>query len=203
MKCEGIYAHSSEHSVRKMCRTLELCEKSYYQWRRGEGRRQSRQEKERSLVKEVRKVFEDTNKVYGVRRLHKALKAKEIDSELVCKALGNALSKRGKSREPLIFHSDRGCKYSSRKYQKMLTRNGIEGSMSKAGCPYDNSCMERFFASLKKEYFYRREYATIDDVRRDLFYYIEIFYNRKRLHSNVGYMSPVAYRLKEMGPIVA
>ena len=68
-----------------------------------------------------------------------------------------------------------------------------------AGCPYDNSCMESFFASLKKEYFYRREYATIDDVRRDLFYYIEIFYNRKRLHSSLGYMSPVAYRIKQMG----
>ena len=48
------------------------------------------------------------------------------------------------------------------------------GGMSKAGCPYDNSCMESFFASLKKEYFYRREYATIDDVRRDLFYYHSI-----------------------------
>ena len=81
----------------------------------------------------------------------------------------------------------------------MLSENGIEGSMSKAGCPYDNSCMESFFASLKKEYFYRREYATIDDVRRDLFYYIEIFYNRKRLHSRLGYMSPVAYRIKQLG----
>ena len=52
---------------------------------------------------------------------------------------------------------------------------------------------------VKKEYFYRREYATIDDVRRDLFYYIEIACNRKRLHSSLGYMSPVAYRIKQMG----
>ena len=81
----------------------------------------------------------------------------------------------------------------------MLTENGIRGSMSKAGCPYDNGCMESFFASLKKEYFYRREYATLEEVERDLFYYIEIFYNRKRLHSSLGYMSPVAYRLKQMG----
>ena len=57
----------------------------------------------------------------------------------------------------------------------MLSENRIERSMSKAGCPYDNSCMESFFASLKKECFYRCEYAIIDDVRRDLFYYIEIF----------------------------
>jgi transposase InsO family protein len=59
--------------------------------------------------------------------------------------------------------------------------------------------MESFFASLKKEYFYRHKYETIDEVERDLFYYIEIFYNRKRLHSSLGYMSPVAYRMKEAG----
>ena len=68
-----------------------------------------------------------------------------------------------------------------------------------SGSPYDNSSMESFFASLKKEYFYRREYAAIQDVERDLFYYIEVFYNRKRLHSSLGYMSPVAYRMKKMG----
>lgn len=72
-------------------------------------------------------------------------------------------------------------------------------SKEKAGYPYDNSPMESFFASLKKEYFSRKEYATIKDVENDLFYYIEIFYNRKRLHSSLGYMRPVAYRLKEMG----
>ena len=63
--------------------------------------------------------------------------------------------------------------------------------------------MEVFFACLKKEYFYRREYATIDDVRRVPSYYIEIFYNKKRLHSSLGYMSPMAYRLKQTGLITA
>ena len=99
----------------------------------------------------------------------------------------------------MVFHSDRGCQYKSKRYQAMLSEHNIEGRMSKAGCPYDNSCMESFFASLKKEYFYRREYATINKGRKDLFYYIEVFYNRKRLHSSLGYMSPVAYRLKNMG----
>ena len=75
--------------------------------------------------------------------------------------------------------------------------------MSKAGCPYDNSAMESFFASLKKEYFSRREYATMEAVEKDLFYYIEIFYNRKRLHSTLGYMSPVAYRIKNEGKNIA
>lgn len=124
--------------------------------------------------------------------------SRSIDTDLACNALGNALVKRTEPQKPLIIHSDRGCQYSSVKYQKMLSENNIKGSMSKAGCPYDNSMMESFFASLKKEYYYRREYDTIRDVERDIFYYIEIFYNRKRLHSSLGYMSPVAYRLKKM-----
>ena len=124
--------------------------------------------------------------------------SRNIDTELVCRALGNALHRKKKNEAP-IFHSDRGSQYSSNRYQAMLAQNKIKGRMSKAGYPYDNSPMVSFFASLKKEYFYRREYATIQDVERDLFYYIEVFYNRKRLHSNLGYMSPVAYRMKEMG----
>ena len=59
-----------------------------------------------------------------------------------------------KSREALVFHSDRGCQYSSQRNQKLLSENGIEGSMSKAGCPYDISYMESFFASLKMSVFY-------------------------------------------------
>ena len=69
MKCEAIYAHSSEFSVRKMCKALELCESSYYQWLRGEKHRRERQEREQGLIKEVKRVFEETNRVYGCRRL--------------------------------------------------------------------------------------------------------------------------------------
>ena len=125
--------------------------------------------------------------------------SRTIDTEMACRALGNALMRRGKPKARTVFHSDRGSQYKSKRYQGMLSEHDIEGSMSKAGCPYDNSCMESFFASLKMEFFYRREYATIDEVKKDLFYYIEVFYNRKRLHSSLGYMSPVAYRLKNMG----
>ncbi len=68
--------------------------------------------------------------------------------------------------------------------------------MNSHGCPYDNSCMESFFASLKKELIYRKKFDTIEEVKTDVFRYIELFYNRKRLHSSLGYMSPVEYRLK-------
>ena len=75
--------------------------------------------------------------------------------------------------------------------------------MSAPGCPYDNSCVESFFAGMKKECIRRKEYATIEDVKRDLFQYIELFYNRKRLHSTLGYMSPVSYRLLHDGAKMA
>lgn len=120
--------------------------------------------------------------------------SKNIDSELCKRALANALALRGRHKG-LVFHSDRGSQYSSRAYKSMLAENGIEGSMSAPGCPYDNSCVESFFATLKKKLTFRRKYATIEDVKTDLYRYIELFYNRKRLHSTLGYMSPVAYRL--------
>ena len=69
--------------------------------------------------------------------------------------------------------------------------------MSRPGCPYDNSCVESFFATLKKERIYRRDYVTESELRRDMFryIYIELFYNRKRRHSYLGYKSPVEYRM--------
>lgn len=117
---------------------------------------------------------------------------KKIDTQLVKNALGNAIGKRGVS-EGLIFHSDRGCQYSSNSYQDMLKENNMSGSMSRPGCPYDNSCVESFFASLKKEKIYRRKYDTMEQVKRDVFWYVEIFYNRKRRHSSLQYMTPVEY----------
>lgn len=128
--------------------------------------------------------------------------SKKIDTELVKQALSNAIARQGKE-QGLIFHSDRGCQYSSKGYHKMLDENAIVGSMSRPGCPYDNSCIESFFATLKKERIYRREYNAMQDVKRDLFQYIELFYNRKRMHSVLGYMSPVAYRMKYAGKEVA
>lgn len=120
---------------------------------------------------------------------------KKIDSQLVKNALGNAIGRRG-IKEGLIFHSDRGCQYASKGYQEMLKEKKMQGSMSRPGCPYDNSCVESFFASLKKEKIYRREYATMEEVKKDIFWYIEIFYNRKRRHSTLKHMTPIEYLRK-------
>jgi len=120
--------------------------------------------------------------------------SKEIDTELVKTALGNAIMKNGLS-EGLMFHSDRGCQYSSKSFQNMLEMYGIDGSMGRPACPYDNACVESFFGSAKRECIYRKEYDDIDAVRKDMFEYIELFYNRKRIHAALGYLSPVEYRL--------
>lgn len=122
--------------------------------------------------------------------------SKKINTELVKHALANAIAKNG-IEEGLVFHSDRGCQYASKGFRKMLKINGIIGSMSRPGCPYDNACAESFFATLKKERIHRKIYATLKEVKRDLFKYIELFYNRKRMHSALDYMSPVEYRMKK------
>ena len=92
---------------------------------------------------------------------------------------------------------DRGVQYSSMGYRTMLSENGITPSLSAPGCPYDNACTESFFASFKKELAYRCDFKDIEEVREAVFRYIELFYNRKRLHSSLGYMTPVEYRLSK------
>jgi transposase InsO family protein len=106
----------------------------------------------------------------------------------------NAIARSG-GLEGALFHSDRGAQYSSESYRRMLNEHGIRQSMSRAGCPYDNACSESFFATAKKECIYLKNFATMEEVKRDIFEYVEIFYNRKRMHSYLGYMSPVEYRL--------
>ena len=113
-------------------------------------------------------------------------------------ALGNVIGRNGVE-EGLIFHSDCGSQYVNRGDQQMPTEYGIKGSMSKSGCPYDNADMESFFATLKKERIYRREYVTMEEVKADMFRYIERFYNRKRLHLVLRYMSLVEHCLKYDG----
>jgi len=80
----------------------------------------------------------------------------------------------------------------------MQEEYGIVGSMSKGGCPYDNDCVESFFSTAKRECIYRKEYDTMEEVRRDMFDYIELFYNRKRMHRTLGYRSPVEYRQQQL-----
>jgi len=96
----------------------------------------------------------------------------------------------------LIHHSDRGVQYASHDYRAALAANGITASMSRKGDCYDNAPMESFFHTLKTERIYHRQYATRAEAQRDIFAYIEGFYNRIRRHSSIGYISPIEIELK-------
>jgi len=115
-----------------------------------------------------------------------------IDSELVQSAVSQALA----DRRPdigLIHHSDRGVQYASGDFQKLLDDNNAICSMSRKGNCWDNACVESFFGSLKNEWVKGKIYKTFDDAKKDIFNYIEMFYNRKRRHASLGYVSPVVY----------
>jgi putative transposase len=118
--------------------------------------------------------------------------AARMTSRLVVDALGMAVQRRLPDAE-LLAHSDRGSQYASEHYQQLLARHGITCSMSRRADCWDNSPMESFFASLKKELVHHEDYRTREEAQASIFEYIEVFYNRKRRHSTLGYQSPAEY----------
>ena len=115
--------------------------------------------------------------------------SEHIDEVLVMKTLDKAIRTR-KPEEGLIFHSDRGSQYASYKVRNILEDNQILQSMSSTGNCYDNAVIESFFSTLKKELVYQECYQTRKEAEMSLFNYIEVFYNRFRRHSTLGYLSP-------------
>lgn len=113
-------------------------------------------------------------------------------SELAQKALQSAVDAR-KPTPGLIVHSDRGKEYYAGDYQRLLRKYGLICSMSRKGECYDNAVMESFFHSMKVEDIHQRDFKTRAEARTALFDYIEIFYNRQRLHSSIGYQSPIEF----------
>jgi len=115
-----------------------------------------------------------------------------MHTSLVMSALNMALG----SRQPgvgLVHHSDRGSQYASKEHRRALETQGIRCSMSRKGDCYDNALMESFFHSLKVEWIYDEFFATRREAKAAIFEYLEIFYNRVRLHSSLGYVSPVEF----------
>ena len=96
----------------------------------------------------------------------------------------------------LLHHSDRGSQYAARSYQQVLATHGITASMSRKGNCWDNACVESFFGTLKRELVYHRRYATREEAKQEIFEYIEVFYNRQRRHSTLGYHSPAEYEAR-------
>ena len=110
-------------------------------------------------------------------------------SELAVEAVKNACLNVSETKG-IILHSDLGSQYTSQSFEKFLASLGILHSFSRKGNPYDNACIESFHSVLKKEEIYLHTYRDSCEARRAIFEYIEGWYNRKRIHSFIGYMTP-------------
>lgn len=114
-------------------------------------------------------------------------------TDLLLQALEMALGRQGLTAGELLSHSDRGSQYASDIYREKLKERGITASMSRKGNCYDNAFAESFFATLKKELVYRNHFRTKAEAKKAIFEYIEVWYNRRRLHSSLGFKSPVQF----------
>jgi transposase InsO family protein len=121
--------------------------------------------------------------------------ADTLESDLVERAFAMAVQRR-KPHAALLHHSDRGSQYAAYSYRQLLEKYPVRVSMSRRGNCYDNAPMESFFSSLKCEQVHRQRYQTRAEARNDIFSYIETFYNRKRRHSSLGYVSPEEFELQ-------
>jgi transposase InsO family protein len=118
--------------------------------------------------------------------------ADHMEASLVIDALEMAFARR-KPAAGLLLHSDRGVQYACGAYQSVLARCQMICSMSRSGNCYDNAITESFNGTLKTELVYQEHYATREEARQSVFEYIEVFYNRQRKHSSLGYLSPEAF----------
>lgn len=278
--CLFIKEHSSEFSVKKMCQIFDVSRSAYYNWlnlpvsyRKG---------KDIELIRDIKKIFDESDSTYGHRRVKKELKKKGIKTsnhrvrrlmqeyglisalrsrykattnsnhnypvapnllnkdfkaevpnqkwagdityiatqegwlylaaiedlyhkKIVGWALGSRMTKqltldaihqaivREQPAKGLIFHSDRGSQYAAYDYQDKLRAHGIRQSMSAKGDCYDNACIESFFATLKKDLVHRSRFKTREEAKTAIINYIETWYNSRRSHSSLDYMSPIEY----------
>ena len=123
--------------------------------------------------------------------------SERMTAKLACDALRMALWRRKRPRG-VILHSDRGSQYCAHDYRRLLKAHGLIASMSKKGDCYDNAAMESWNHSLKVEAIHGQRFATRQEAQKQVFEYIEIYYNRKRLHSGLGYLSPETFEQRHV-----
>lgn len=121
-----------------------------------------------------------------------------LETKVITDALRQAIERRRPATNKLLHHSDRGCQYTSEAFQSLLKTMQITCSMSRTGCCYDNAVAERFFWSLKHEWTNNRTYRDLDEAKRSVFKYIELFYNPIRLHQTLNYLSPEEFERKNI-----
>ena len=127
----------------------------------------------------------------------------DLKADLVLDALGMAVSTRGADAGGVVAHSDHGSQYTSLAYGAYAKQSGIDLSMGSIGDPWDNAVAESFFASLEKEFLRRERFATREQARLRIFWYIECFYNPRRRHSSLGYRSPIDHEQRQQQEALA
>ena len=141
-------------------------------------------------VGQINKVW--TTDITYVRTINSWEYSRYMDTGIATRALENAHLKRNYP-EGVMIHSDRGTQFCSKEYRELIKKRKMIQSLSRKGNCWDNACIESFFSSLKKEWLYPDVLKGIAETRNDIFEYIEIFYNRKRPHWTLGYLSPIQY----------
>lgn len=121
--------------------------------------------------------------------------ADHMRTDLVLDALGMALAQRHPPKG-VIFHADRGSQYTSHDFVKFCKANGVRNSVGRTGICYDNAAAESFWATLKKEFIHLHPFDTVERLRSGIFEYIEVYYNRQRIHSTIGYRTPHEFELE-------
>jgi putative transposase len=122
-----------------------------------------------------------------------------MHAEIVTSAIDMALRRQGlMNAKDLIAHTDRGSQYASDEYRRKLEAHNVKASMSRKGNCYDNAFVESFFRTLKVELVYTRKFKTREEAKAAIFEFIEVWYNRQRLHSSLDYMSPEQYEAKQL-----
>ncbi|MEO3153648.1 IS3 family transposase [Turicibacter sanguinis] len=115
--------------------------------------------------------------------------SKQMTTDIIVQALKNAYVSQS-PKDKVILHTDLGTQYTSQDFKNLTSEINVVQSFSRKGCPYDNACIESFHATLKKEEVYQTKYVTFEQARMALFQYIEGWYNRKRIHGSINYLTP-------------
>lgn len=134
----------------------------------------------------------------GSRRVLGYAMASHLRTDLVTDCLDTAAATRGGDVAGVIFHSDRGCQYTSTQFAQHCCRLGIHRSLGRTGICWDNAIVESFFGALKRELVHRHRFATRAQARQAIFVWIQAWYNRRRLHSALGYASPEQWEQQEL-----